>query len=229
MTLMSPTAFYDSLIHEIEASQEAAPVDRASFFAEREMSEHELVEFLSFQAYYERRAAEFIGKWLADTPERDAFLYLAQQVEDEANHYELHMRALAKRGVTSIDNYKLEPEWEAWIDAWYPTGDDTIERVAAHNVTGELGAYTAFLEIKDRLPADVQKNFERILPDEQFHMKLGRKVLEKYCVTEDQQERARARVMRTLELQQAAREGFNRRMTQIGVADPGDPVPDLFG
>ena len=227
MGVLTPTEFYESLIAEFEQRQEEVPADQATFFNDRPMTEHEVVEFLRFQAYYERRAAEFIGVWLTDTPEPDAFVLLAEQVEDEAIHHQLHMKALARRGITSLDDWKLEPEWEEWIDAWYPSGLDTIERVAAHNVTGELGAYTAFMEVKPRLPDDVQRNFERILPDEQFHMRLGRKVLEKYCITEDQQERARARVIRTLDLQQAAREGFNRRMTQFGLADPGDPVPDL--
>jgi 1,2-phenylacetyl-CoA epoxidase catalytic subunit len=222
----APTTFYEELVAEVEARNAQSPSDRASFF-NRPMSDEELVEFLCFQAYYERRAAEFIASWLPKTPERDAFVMLAQQVEDEANHYEYHMRSLAKRGVTSLDNWKLEPEWEEWIDAWYPTGADTIERVAAHNVTGEWGAYQAFTEIKERLPDDVQRSFERIIPDEQFHMKLGRKVLEKYCVTAEQQGRVRERVMRTLELQENARAAFNRRMTQLGLADPGDPTPEL--
>jgi rubrerythrin len=224
---VSPVAFYDSLIVEIERRQQDTSPDRATFFADRPMTVQELVEFLRFQAYYERRAAEFIGRWLADTPEPDAFVLLSRQVKDEATHYQLHMKALARRGVTSLDGWQLEPEWEEWIDAWYPTGTDTIERVAAHNVTGELGAYTAFLEVKPRLPEDVKRSFERILPDEQFHMRLGRRVLEKYCTDEESQQRARARVLHTLELQQAARAGFNRRMARLGLADPGDPTPDL--
>jgi hypothetical protein len=220
-------AFYETLIAEIDRRQAAVAADRATFFDERPMTERELIEFLRFQAYYERRAAEFIGQWLADTPESDAFVLLSRQVKDEATHHQLHMKALARRGVTSLDGWTLEPEWEEWIDAWYPTGADTIERVAAHNVTGELGAYTAFLEVKPRLPEDVQRSFERIIPDEMFHMRLGRHILEKYCTDDDRQERARARVFRTLDLQQAARAGFNRRMTRLGLADPGDVTPDL--
>jgi hypothetical protein len=61
---------------------------------------------------------------------------------DEGLHFEYCMRALEKRGVTSIDAWKPEPECEEWIDAWYPSGADTIERVAGHNVAGELGAAT---------------------------------------------------------------------------------------
>jgi len=137
------------------------------------------------------------------------------------------LRALARRGVTSLDGWAPEPEWEEWIDVWYPSGADTIERVAAHNLTCEYGACQAFLEIKPRLPLDVQKTFDRIIPDEQFHMRLGRQVIERHCTTDDAAERVRARVLHTFELEQAGRLAYNRRMARLGVADLTDPTPPL--
>jgi rubrerythrin len=218
--------FYDSLVTQLDERRALLEGDAASFF-NRPMGERELIEYLSFQAYYELRAAQFIGRWLSDTPERDAFVLLAQQVEDEANHYEYCMRALARRGVTSIDTWKPEPEWEEWIDVWYPSGVDTIERVAAHNLTGEMGACQAFLEIKPRLPVDVQKTFDRIIPDEQFHMRLGRQMIEKYCTNDDAQARVRHRVLHTFELEQGGRVAYNRRMAALGVADLDADTPPL--
>jgi hypothetical protein len=218
--------FYDELVAELDERRAGLEADSASFF-NRPMSEPELIEYLSFQAYYELRAAQFIGRWLSDTPEPDAFVLLAQQVEDEANHYIYFMRALERRGVTSLDGWRPEPEWEEWIDVWYPSGADTLERVAAHNLTGELGACQAFLEIKPRLPTDVQKTFERVIPDERFHLKLGRQLIERHCVSEDQRERVRARVLRTFELEQAGRLAYNRRMAHLGLADVDDDTPPL--
>jgi len=212
------------LIAELEERRASLEPEEGTFF-NREMTEHELVEYLSFQAYYELRAAQFIGGWLADTPESDAFVMLAQQVEDEALHYEYCMRALARRGVTSLDNWTPEPEWVEWIDEWYTTGADTLERVAAHNLTGELGACQAFLEIKPRLPADVQKTFDRIIPDEQFHMRLGRQVVDKYCRDDEDLERVRFRVHHTFDLEQQGRLAYNRRMSRLGIADLDDPTP----
>lgn len=220
------STFYDELVADLERRRSALEGDSATFF-NRPMSEPELIEYLSFQAYYEKRAAEFIGRWLADTPERDAFVLLAQQVEDEANHYEYCMRALARRGVTSLDGWVPEPEWEEWIDVWYPSGADTIERVSAHNLTGELGACQAFLEVRPRLPEDVQKVFDRIIPDERFHMHLGRQVIERYCLTDDDRARVRARVEHTFELEQAGRVAYNARMARLGLGDVNDPTPPL--
>jgi len=211
--MKSSTNFYDGLIASIEASQANAPTEASTFFA-GEFSQGQLIEFLKFQAYYERRAAEFIAGWLPHTPEIDVFGMLAQQIRDEAVHYQLHMKSLSKLGVDTIEDYALEPEWIAWIDEWYPTGEDTIERVAAHNVTGELGAYKAFEEVYDQVPKFVQETIDRIIPDEKFHMKLGKHCINKYCITEDQQRRVRDRVDRTLVLQQNARTAFNRRMAE---------------
>lgn len=227
---MTDTAsFYESLVDELEAMRAGLPADEGGSFFNRPMTEQELVEWLSFQAYYEKRAAEFIGRWLADTPERDAFVLLAQQVEDEGLHYEYCMRALERRGVTSIDNWRPEPEWEEWIDSWYPSGNDTIERVASHNLAGELGACNAFVEIKTRVPDDVVKTLDRIIPDEHFHMRIANTLIDKYAVDEDQRGRVHERVVRTFELEQAGRVAYNRRMVALGLADPGDPSPPMPG
>jgi hypothetical protein len=217
---------YDELVAGIELRRAALAPDEATFF-NRAMSEPELIEYLSFQAYYELRAAQFIGRWLSDTPEADAFTLLAQQVEDEAMHHEYCMRALARRGVTSLDRWKPEPEWEEWIDVWYPSGADTIERVAAHNLTGELGACQAFVEIKPRLPEDVQKTFDRIIPDEHFHLRIARQVIERHVHDDDDRERVEARVAHTFELEQAGRAAYNRRMARLGLADIDDPAPPM--
>ena len=210
----SATEFYNGLIVSIEESQANAPAEAATFFASGEFSKGQLIEFLKFQAYYERSAAEFIAGWLPDTPELDIFVLLAQQIRDEALHYQLHMKSLSKLGIHTLDDYTLEPEWVEWIDQWYPTGDDTIERVAAHNVTGELGAYKSFEEVYDLVPRFVQKTMDRIIPDEKFHMKLGKQCIKKYCITEEQRQRVRDRVDHTLVLQQRARAAFNRRMAE---------------
>ncbi|WP_307874700.1 hypothetical protein [Frankia nepalensis] len=218
--------FYDQLVAGLEAARAALPDDEATFF-NRPMSDAELIEWLCFQAYYEKRAAEFIGRWLADTPEDDAFALLARQVRDEARHYQLLMRALDRRGVRSLDGWRPEPEWEEWIDHWYPSGADTLERVAAHNVTGEIGAAGAMVAVRPRLPADVAAAIDKILPDEQFHMRLGRTVLARYCVTDEARERVLYRAQRTFELEQAGRAAYNRRMARLGLTDLDAATPPL--
>src|ERR1700709_2103008 len=119
--------FSQGLLTHIEERRAALDDPEEQTFFNRELSEQELVEWLSFQAYYEMRAAQFIGGWVAHTPRRGALPAVGQQGGEERLHYELCMRALARRGVTSLDNWRPEPEWEEWIDGWYPSGADTIE------------------------------------------------------------------------------------------------------
>ncbi|MGF7236640.1 MAG: hypothetical protein ACQSGP_17010 [Frankia sp.] len=222
----APGDFYDDLVTGLARARGELPADEATFF-NRPMGEPELVEWLCFQAWYEQQAAIFIGGWLARTPEDDAFTLLARQVRDEARHYQLLMRALARRGVSSLDRWRPEPEWQEWVVGWYPSGDDTLERVAAHNITGEIGARDAMLAVSPRLPADVAGAVARILPDEEFHLRLGATVVRRYCVTDDARLRVTARVRRTFELEQAGRAAYNRRMARLGLADDNRPAPPL--
>ena len=56
------TSLYDTLVDELESMRSELPAEEGGSFFNRPMSEQELVEWLSFQAYYEKRAAEFIGR-----------------------------------------------------------------------------------------------------------------------------------------------------------------------
>lgn len=218
--------FYDGLVADLARARAELPADEGSFF-NRPMSEPELVEWLCFQAWYERQAASFIGGWLSDTPEDDAFTLLARQVRDEARHHQLLMRALARRGVTSLDRWRPEPEWDEWVMRWYPSGEGTLERVAAHNITGEIGARDAMVAVIPRLPADVAEAVAKILPDEEFHLRLGRTIVRRYCVDDEARERVSARVRHTFALEQAGRAAYNRRMSRLGLADLGAATPPL--
>ncbi len=55
-------SFYDTLVEELETMRSELPPEEGGSFFNRLMSEQELVEWLSFQVYYEKRAAEFIGR-----------------------------------------------------------------------------------------------------------------------------------------------------------------------
>lgn len=208
---LAPDEFYESLLAELEALRAQAVDETRGFGSGRAFSRGQLIEWLKFQAWYEREAANFIGSWLRDTPEDDAFIGLCRQVADEARHYKLLTSHLRKYGESMAD-FKPEPEWVAWVVEFYADGDDTIERVAAHNITGEIGVMQAFDDLFTRIPEETRRVIEKIIPDEKFHINLGRRVVERYAVTAEAQARVRRRVLDAFALEAKGRVAFERRM-----------------
>ena len=211
----SPKAFYDGLVAELDERRAAIAPARRSFGPPRPLSRTELIEWLAFQAWYEREAAGFIGSWLDDAVgEPEAFQGLARQVSDEARHYRLFERHLESLG-GALDGWVPEPEWVAWVHDFYRSGKDTIERVAAHNVAGELGAMQAFESLMPRVPEATRRLLRKVMPDERFHAQLGRAVVMRHAVTAEAQARVRRRVLRTFALEQAGRAAYERRVARL--------------
>ena len=211
---LDPKAFYDGLLRELAEARAALPANEASFGAHKPLATAELVEWLKFQAWYELQAAHFIGRWLADTPETEVFCALARQVHDEARHFKIMMSQLEALG-ESLEGWEPEPEWVAWVGEFYPAGDDTLERVSAHNITGELGAAQGMEDLLDRVPPSVQRAIGKILPDERFHIALGRTTVLRYATTADAQRRVRDRVMGAFVLERAGRVAYERRIAAL--------------
>jgi 1,2-phenylacetyl-CoA epoxidase catalytic subunit len=173
-----------------------------------------LIEWLSFQTYYEYQAILFISKWLQDTPETDALVMLCQQIEDEGNHFHWLNQHLESLGARLADWQPL-PEMVDWVETYYGNLPDTISRLAAHNLAGESGACRSFAAIVPHLPPDLQKTMRRIMPDEQFHLRLGRRILSKYCQTQEQRDRARRCALEVAELEARAIAAFNFKLSGI--------------
>jgi hypothetical protein len=209
-TALDPKEFYDALVREIDERRSGVSEAEASFGAGRPLSEPEVIEWLRFQTWYEREAANFIGAWLADVPENDAFHLLCRQVADEGRHHKMFLTCLERRG-TDMGDWQPEPEWVDWVQGFYPAGGDTLERVAAHNITGEIGAMQAFTDLYPRLPADVQATIDKVTPDEQFHVHLGRSIVLRYATTADAQRRVHERAMGAFAREQQGRIAFERR------------------
>jgi len=209
-----PKAFYAELVAELAARRAAIAPAKQSFGPPRKLSRAELVEWLKFQAWYELEAAGFIGSWLDDVKEPEALLGLARQVADEARHYTLFRRHLESFGGT-LEGWVPEPEWVAWVSKFYRAGNDTLERIAAHNIAGELGAMQAFETLMPRVPEATRRLLRKVMPDERFHVALGRVVVQRYAVTADAQARVRKRVLGAFKLEQAGRAAFERRMATL--------------
>src|SRR5262245_35691815 len=164
----------------------------------------EIVRRLKMALKSELEASEIAAVWIPTTPEIEVKLALARQVGDEAKHYRLIEDHLEKMGV---DLTGFNPGAEGYgpmyqLLAGFKT---TVERIGAAQFTREslaLKKNEQFIEFceaaGDHLTAKLYR--EQIQPDEQWHVHLGRNVLEKYATTPQLQELARQAVEAVLEL-----------------------------
>jgi len=217
LAAMDSLQFYEQLVGDLTARREVLSEAEKSFGGFAPLGREELIEWLQFQCWYEREAAGFIGSWLRDTPEDEVFVGLCRQVADEGKHFKLLHSHLQSLGA-SMDGWKPEPEWVAWVSEFYAAGDDTLERIAAHNITGELGAINAFEGIVPRIPEATQAVLAKITPDEKFHVSLGRMAVQRFATTADRQERVAKRVWDAFELEQKGRLAFERRLREKAIA-----------
>jgi len=152
----------------------------------------------------ELEASEIAAVWIPTTPEIEVKLALARQVGDEAKHYKLIEDHLTKMGADlggfnpSADGYG--PMFQ--LLAGFKT---TVERIGAAQFTREslaLKKNEQFIEFceaaGDRATAKLYR--ESIQPDEEWHVRLGRTVLEKYATTPELQAQARSAVEAVLDL-----------------------------
>ncbi|HYR44993.1 MAG TPA: ferritin-like domain-containing protein [Terriglobia bacterium] len=164
----------------------------------------EIVRRLKMALKNELEASEIAAIWIPSTPEIDVKLALARQVGDEAKHYRLIEEHLTLMG--------------ADLSAFNPTADGygpmfqllagfktTVERIGAAQFTREslaLKKNEQFIEFCEAAGDHATANLyrENIQPDEDWHVRLGRTVLEKYARTPDLQAQARKAVEAVLDL-----------------------------
>jgi 1,2-phenylacetyl-CoA epoxidase catalytic subunit len=196
------TSFVDHLeshIHEklsaldLLKETEIGPADRS-----------EIVRRLKMALKNELEASEIAAVWIPSTPEVDVKLALARQVGDEARHYRLIEDRIRQMGV---DLAGFNPIGEGYgpmfqLLAGFST---TVERIGAAQFTREslaLKKNEQFIEFceaaGDRETANLYR--EKIQPDEQWHVQLGRTVLERYADTDELQSKAGKAVEAVLDL-----------------------------
>jgi 1,2-phenylacetyl-CoA epoxidase catalytic subunit len=172
---------------------EIGPVDRS-----------EIVRRLKMALKNELEASEIAAVWIPTTPEVDVKLALARQVGDEAKHYrfiEDHLRGMG------VDLAAFNPSEGGYGPMFQLLAgfETTVERIGAAQFTREslaLKKNEQFIEFCDAAgDHETAKLYrEQIQPDEQWHVQLGRSVLERYATTPELQMKARKAVEAVLEL-----------------------------
>jgi hypothetical protein len=158
----------------------------------------------------ELEASEEAAVWMATETDIEVKLSLARQCGDEARHYRLIEERLGELGV---DTSKLTPLSDGYspMFKFLKSLETTVERVAAGQYAREALAkvynevFIQFCAAKgDEKTAALYRDV--IQPDEGHHHNLGRTLLARLAVTEDEQSRARKAAERTLEIAEEIQE-----------------------
>jgi len=164
----------------------------------------EIVRRLKMALKNELEASELAAVWMPTTPEIDVKLALARQAGDEAKHYKLIEKRLANMGA-DLSGFNPVAEGYGPMFQLLSGFKTTVERIGAAQFAREALAlkknqqFIEFCEAAgDHETADLYR--EQIQPDEEWHVNLGRKVLEKYADTPELQAQARKAVEAVLEL-----------------------------
>ena len=189
----------ESYVHEKLASLDLlrepliGPVDRA-----------EIVRRLKMALKNELEASEIAAVWIPTTPEVDVKLALARQVGDEAKHYRFIEDHLRHMGADLAD---FNPTAEGYGPMFQLLAgfNTTVERIGAAQFTREslaLKKNEQFIEYCEAAgDLETAKLYrDQIQPDEEWHVQLGRSVLERYATTSDLQAKARHAVEAVLDL-----------------------------
>ncbi len=168
------------------------------------VEQSEIIRRLKMALKNELEASELAAVWMPTTPEVEIKLALARQAGDEAKHYKLIEKRLAGMGV---DLAAFNPLSEGYGPMFHLLAGfkSTVERIGGAQFTREalaLKKNAQFIEFCEAAGDwETSRLYrEQIQPDEEWHVHLGREVLEKYANTPDLQYQARKAVEAVLEL-----------------------------
>ena len=201
----------NEFVREMEEVLETtlAGLDNLELVESESQGNVEIVPLLKIALKNEIEASQLAALWIVSTPEIDVKLGYARQAGDEAKHYRLIEKRLIEMGVdlSGFDPLQagLSPMYNSLAEI-----PDTVSRLAAGQFTREKIALKRNLQFikfcESRGDVETAKLYsETIQPDENYHHLLGKRMLEKYAITEDAQNRARKAVKRTLEIAEELR------------------------
>lgn len=162
----------------------------------------QVVPLLKAALKSELEASELAGLWLPSTPEVDVKITFGQLCGDEMKHYKLIAQRLESLGEDLSD---FDPMAEGYSPLYqYLRGlRTTVERIAggpfAREAIAEIrnAQFIAFCRaVGDTVTAELYEN--TIHPEEIHHHRVGRKLLEHYATTPEQQAMAADAARNTL-------------------------------
>src|SRR5579885_2607369 len=198
--------FMTTFVQELESfvNQKLAALDLLKEPEIGSVDRSEIVRRLKIALKNELEASEIAAVWIPTTPEVDVKVALARQVGDEAKHYRLIEDHLRRMGA-DLNGFNPTDGGYGPMFQLLTGFSTTVERIGAAQFTREslaLKKNEQFIEFceaaGDHSTAKLYR--EQIQPDEEWHVQLGRTVLERYATTPDLQAKAGKAVEAVLDL-----------------------------
>jgi uncharacterized ferritin-like protein (DUF455 family) len=165
------------------------------------------IRLLQIALANEINVSELAALWMPSTPEVDVKIALARQAGDEARHFQLVGDRLKEMG---FDPAVFVPPAQNPLFDYLKSLETSVERIAAGLYTLESIAYEVnenFMRLcsgrGDEQTLRLYRDF--IQPDEEAHQRLGGALLRAHATTPALQSKARAAVLKTIEISETLR------------------------
>ncbi|MFB6097486.1 MAG: ferritin-like domain-containing protein [Haloferacaceae archaeon] len=185
---MDPEEFAESLIDEVDAYIEAHGLGDARF--EEDLTEDQMREGLYTRIFNEIKAIDHPRRMLGEAEDPQVFIHLLKQIEDEAKHARMLSQRLWNLGGDPQEVFERADE--STREFWTIFDERDIVGTAAVLQTGaeHMAQYRHPKELQfyDDETAEI---YERVIvPEEQFHAKIGKNVFRTHCTDGERQRQA---------------------------------------
>lgn len=171
--------------------KEHARVKALEFWTREDLTHEEVFEAIKERDWLEMEYVLFLGAVISkywNEYDREIVTALCRHMLEEAQHYEMLSRILEKHGYEApIATSEVNKGWEKIH--WDAIEKDSTCVIAVWNCseTSTTTTHDIVIESCRRLGLDdLAKCYEKIKKDENFHVGLGKQIIEKYMVTEEQ-------------------------------------------
>jgi bacterioferritin (cytochrome b1) len=202
---VDPEEFTERLTGEIDAFIDEHELGAPRF--DKQRSEAEMREGLYTRVFNEIMAADVPRDMLNDAERFDdpqVFIHLLKQIEDEAKHARFLAQRLWNLGghpEESFERAERSPFWEGFEEL------NAVEQAATLQGAGERMAKARHPNELKYYDGETAEIYEKVIvPEEQFHAKIGENVL-RHCTDRESQVQALRRARDVQELMMAHNEG----------------------
>jgi rubrerythrin len=186
---LDPETFADRMIEEVDAYIDHYGLDEPRFDAD--LTDDQMREGLYTRIFNEIKAIDHPREMLNTVEDPQVFIHLLKQIEDEAKHARMLSQRLWNLGGTPQDVF--DNAAESTVEFWelFDDREQLVDKAGVLQSGAEHMAqyrHPKELEHYDDETAAIYEDV--IVPEEQFHAKIGKNIFRTHCRTEESQRQA---------------------------------------